>query len=242
MIIQQEKKESEYEVEGEEKEKISLGDYIKSKFKETLTLAAESDKDYLQSVNVISKLKKKSIDDLEESDGNSEIVDNIEITNNLANTVSDNENETNSTAENKDENTNITNTSNAANNATTSVANNNSNSNKNSSTKKANSNSNSNSSYRNYVSVYNAKSKKYEIYDQNKLLDKDLKQDDIESETSKIESSTVLEKYYYSSSNEIESSDANSVSRGKIIIGIIIGSVVLILIILNRRNKKFSKR
>lgn len=235
-------KESEYEVEGEEKEKISLGDYIKSKFKETLTLAAESDKDYLQSVNVISKLKKKSIDDLEESDGNSEIVDNIEITNNLANTVSDNENETNSTAENKDENTNITNTSNAANNATTSVANNNSNSNKNSSTKKANSNSNSNSSYRNYVSVYNAKSKKYEIYDQNKLLDKDLKQDDIESETSKIESSTVLEKYYYSSSNEIESSDANSVSRGKIIIGIIIGSVVLILIILNRRNKKFSKR
>lgn len=81
-----------------------------------------------------------------------------------------------------------------------------------------------------YITVYNNETKKYEIYDENQLLDTD--NTEVVSETSVIEGKQELSEYYQSETVKI------STVNGLILVTITITSIIIILVVLKRRNRE----
>ncbi len=108
------------------------------------------------------------------------------------------------------------------------------NSSSNNSSSNATSSGSNNNKTNKYTTMYNATSKKYEVYNENELLTS--KEEVPESETTKIEKTELLSKYYLSGIKEKSNSNKNN---GTVwIISTIIGILIILIILYKVNNRK----
>lgn len=189
------------------KQEIALVDYIKHSFAlQTINNEIKSDTNiaYEESKQMVEKLQENPIDKIVTKLGEN-TNDNEKTNDKKYNSISNNSNN-NQTTNNVGNINNSTNSNNI------------------------NSSDINTQNTNTYITVYNEETKKYEIYNEKEILN--LENDEVISETSKIEAKEELAQYYNVETVEI------STVNGFILVTITITGIIIILIILKKRNKK----